>query len=365
MANAASAAAAATAHLDADIAELLAKGEADAHVFVGTPLHACALQILRDDDVERKAALSFAVAAAFARGLVPIGGRSADAVPDRPARPEHVALVHPAKVKSSSRKHMLHSLVHAESFAIDLSWDVLARFGWSPELWHALPPPAGPVDLSVASATTAPPVASAATTALESAGAAVANSAAAAAVPAERMPDEFFATWVRVAAEEAKHFSKWRMRLDALHVSYGDLPAHDGLWQSAADTAHSLCARLSVVHCVHEARGLDVYDLMRTKLGDDGASVAVLDANHLEEITHVAAGRFWLERLCEATGRDPRLVFQGCVRAFFFGQLRPPFNFASRDKAGLTLEWWGPLRDKADGLASSSAYAELDTSDIG
>ena len=36
------------------------------------------------------------------------------------------------------------------------------------------------------------------------------------------------------------------------------MPAHDGLWESAAATAHSLPARLAVEACVHEARGLDV-----------------------------------------------------------------------------------------------------------
>ncbi len=43
-----------------------------------------------------------------------------------------------------------------------------------------------------------------------------------------------------------------------LGSSYGAMPAHDGLWESAAATAHSLPARLAVEACVHEARGLDV-----------------------------------------------------------------------------------------------------------
>ena len=47
-------------------------------------------------------------------------------------------------------------------------------------------------------------------------------------------------------------------RLVELGSSYGAMPAHDGLWESAAATAHSLPARLAVEACVHEARGLDV-----------------------------------------------------------------------------------------------------------
>ena len=43
-----------------------------------------------------------------------------------------------------------------------------------------------------------------------------------------------------------------------LGSSYGAVAAHDGLWESAAATVHSLAARLAVESCVHEARGLDV-----------------------------------------------------------------------------------------------------------
>ncbi len=46
-----------------------------------------------------------------------------------------------------------------------------------------------------------------------------------------------------------------------LGSSYGAMEAHDGLWESAAATAHSLPARLAVESCVHEARGLDVLPL--------------------------------------------------------------------------------------------------------
>ena len=36
-----------------------------------------------------------------------------------------------------SRQRMLHSLVHTESWAVDLAWDVIARFGGTPGLPRA------------------------------------------------------------------------------------------------------------------------------------------------------------------------------------------------------------------------------------
>ena len=60
-----------------------------------------------------------------------------------------------------------------------------------------------------------------------------------------------------MACEEASHFQQLQERLEAIGSHYGALPVHDGLWESAAATAHSLPARLAVESCVHEARGLD------------------------------------------------------------------------------------------------------------
>src|ERR1044072_6239681 len=44
----------------------------------------------------------------------------------------------------------------------------------------------------------------------------------------------------------------------AVGAHYGTLPAHHGLWEAAAETAHGAGARLAVVPMVLEARGLDV-----------------------------------------------------------------------------------------------------------
>ncbi|RYE84712.1 MAG: ferritin-like domain-containing protein [Methanosarcinales archaeon] len=217
---------------------------------------------------------------------------------------------------------LLHALVHAESYAIDLSWDMIVRFGYDASLW------------SRAAARLAP-----------GAGAGASSDEAAGSCLEAVMPDQFFHDWVRVAHEEAQHFSKWRDRLRDMGVEYGDMVEHDGLWDSATDTAHSLLARLAVVHMVHEARGLDTYLLAKArfeKAGDERC-LAIIEVNHREEITHVAAGRKWLTFLCEEQGADPISTYHDLVRMYFFGPLKPPFNDASRMAAGMSPEWYMPL----------------------
>lgn len=87
-----------------------------------------------------------------------------------------------------------------------------------------------------------------------------------------QMPEAFHADWLQVAAEEAEHFVMMRERLQALGYDYGDLPAHDGLWDMARRTAGDVLARTALVPRVLEARGLDVTPGMIERLrrvGDD------------------------------------------------------------------------------------------------
>jgi len=131
-----------------------------------------------------------------------------------PGRDPKVRLVLPSEVPRrgkggslASRQALLHSLVHIECCAIDLAWDIIARFGNHPDY-------------------------------------------------AGILPKEFFMDFFRVASDEARHFLLLLERLRETGRDYGDLPAHDGLWQSAMETADSLPARLAIEHCTHEARGL-------------------------------------------------------------------------------------------------------------
>jgi uncharacterized ferritin-like protein (DUF455 family) len=154
-----------------------------------------------------------------------------------------VTLVEPSKAPKlgkggspESRVAILHSLAHIESWAIDLSWDVIARFGAK-----------------------------------------------------RQMPTAFFDDFVAVAKDESRHFSKLAARLEALGSHYGALSAHDGLWNSAAETAGSLEARLVIEHCVHEARGLDVLPATIGKFrngGDDASADLLEHVIYPEEVTH-------------------------------------------------------------------------------
>jgi uncharacterized ferritin-like protein (DUF455 family) len=205
---------------------------------------------------------------------------------------------HPA-----GRIALVHALAHIELNAIDLAWDVIARFRAVPGL-----------------------------------------------------PREFFGDWVGVAMEEAKHFTLLDARLAELGAAYGDLPAHDGLWQAAEATAHDLAARLAVVPLVLEARGLDVTPDMIARLvnAGDGASAAILQVIHDEEIGHVAVGRRWFEHCCRDAGRDPVPAYHALVRQYFRGHIKAPFNHASRARAGLTPAYYMPLAEAPVGLPKRS-----------
>ena len=218
--------------------------------------------------------------------------------PDRPARPERPDLGPPRDVPrrritsgATGRIALLHALAHIELNAIDLAFDIVARFA------H------------------------------------------------EDLPRLFFDDWVAVGDDEARHYMMLAERLAELGAAYGDLNAHDGLWQAAEDTADDLLARLAVVPLVLEARGLDVTPAMIAKLrnaGDD-RSAEILRVIHDDEITHVGAGARWFRYLCERRGLDPAETYRALVRQRFKGSLKPPFNRASRDAAGLPAEFYEPL----------------------
>jgi uncharacterized ferritin-like protein (DUF455 family) len=224
------------------------------------------------------------------------GIRIGDAVPPpRPARPDRPVLLPPRDMprrrnfgSAGGRVALIHALAHIELNAIDLAWDIIARFR-DPAL-----------------------------------------------------PRDFYNEWVGVAAEEAEHFALLVDRLAALGAGYGELPAHDGLWEAAAATAHDLLARLAIVPLVLEARGLDVTPEMTLRLerAGDEASAAILRRIYDDEIGHVAVGVRWFEYLCCQRGLDPEAVFHDKVRRHFTGALKPPFNRTARDAAGLPQRWY-------------------------
>lgn len=257
-----------------------------------------AVSVLAAAEPLEKLRLTEAADAAWRDGRIAVTGDAEP--PDRPARPVRPALVPPREVPRrrigpapGGRIALLHAVAHIELNAIDLAWDLIARFG--------------------------------------------PNAAE------DGLPRDFFDDWCRVAADEARHFALLSARLAELGAAYGDLPAHDGLWEAAQTTADDLLARLAVVPLVLEARGLDVTPGMIDKLrrAGDEASAGILEVIYREEITHVAAGERWFAWLCRRRDHEPGPTWKALVGQHFKGALKPPFNDEARRAAGMSPDVYG------------------------
>jgi uncharacterized ferritin-like protein (DUF455 family) len=150
------------------------------------------------------------------------------------------------------------------------------------------------------------------------------------------LPPAFYRDWLRVAAEEATHFTLLVGRLAALDCTYGDFPAHDGLWEMAEKTAGDVLARIALVPRALEARGLDASPAIRAKLAaaGDEAAAQVIDVILRDEIGHVAIGNRWFRFLCAARGLEPRSTDRRISTDYCAPRLRGPFNLAARRAAG-------------------------------
>ncbi len=152
------------------------------------------------------------------------------------------------------------------------------------------------------------------------------------------MPADYYRDWLRVAAEEALHFTLLNEHLETLGHAYGDFAAHDGLWTMTERTAGDLTARMALVPRTLEARGLDATPPMQARLrqaGDERA-VAILDIILRDEIGHVAVGNRWYRWLCEREGLDPVAHYAVLAELHHAPRLRGPFNLAARSAAGFT-----------------------------
>jgi uncharacterized ferritin-like protein (DUF455 family) len=154
------------------------------------------------------------------------------------------------------------------------------------------------------------------------------------------MPDQYYRDWLLVAAEEAKHFSMLTVRLKDMGYEYGDMTAHNGLWDMAVRTDHDVLTRMALVPRVFEARGLDVTPGMIRRLehtGDD-ETIAVLKVILEEEIGHVAIGSHWYKYCCELKNVEPESTFRELLLEYMGGGLRGPFYMEGRLQAGFTEE---------------------------
>jgi uncharacterized ferritin-like protein (DUF455 family) len=152
------------------------------------------------------------------------------------------------------------------------------------------------------------------------------------------LPRDYYADWLRVASEEALHFTLLRNHLIALGHDYGGFDAHDGLWSMAQRTAHDLVARMALVPRTLEARGLDATPPLQAKLAraGDTRAVEILDLILRDEIGHVAIGNRWYRWACERDGLDPVALYPQLVERHDAPRLRPPFNLGARRAAGFS-----------------------------
>lgn len=152
------------------------------------------------------------------------------------------------------------------------------------------------------------------------------------------MPRQYYADWLKVASEEAYHFSLIAGRLAELGFHYGDFPAHNGLWDLAVKTAHDPLVRMALVPRVMEARGLDVTPGIMRKFSQAGdqATVEVLKIILRDEVGHVEAGTRWFRYLCDQRGLEPEATYFSLLEEYFTGGISCPLHVQARLDAGFT-----------------------------
>ncbi len=209
---------------------------------------------------------------------------------ENPGRPPQPELVNPRKLKQPGlgtelgRATLIHAITHIEFNAINLALDAVYRF--------------------------------------------------------RGMPSEFYTDWLQVASEEAYHFSLLENRLQQLGYEYGDLPAHNGLWEMTVKTGHDVLTRMALVPRVLEARGLDVTPGMMKKLGhvEDQQTIDILTIILHDEIGHVRIGSHWFHYCCKKQGLDADSTFRKLLSEYMNGSLRGPFYTEARLQAGFSAE---------------------------
>ncbi|MDO8319186.1 ferritin-like domain-containing protein [Rhodoferax sp.] len=205
-----------------------------------------------------------------------------------PGRPERPLLVHPSQLRTRAvgtlqgRAGLIHALTHIEANAINLALDIVWRF-------------AG-------------------------------------------MPTDFYRDWWRVAQEEALHFELLNAHLKQMGFTYGDFPAHDGLWEMAERTHSDILARLALVPRTLEARGLDATPAVRNRLVSVGdlSAAKILDIILRDEIGHVANGNRWYRYLCAVRQIDPITTYAALAQRYQAPILKGPFNLVARRAAGFS-----------------------------
>ena len=152
------------------------------------------------------------------------------------------------------------------------------------------------------------------------------------------MPTEYYADWLKVAAEETYHFNLLHAHLQSMGYQYGDFSGHNSLWEMAESTSDDVLARMAIVPRTMEARGLDASPALRNKFAQIGdvAAAEILDIILRDEIGHVAIGNRWFNWLCERRHLAPMATFDHLCQQYKAPKLRPPFNLEARRMAGFS-----------------------------
>ena len=257
---------------------------------VVSSIYAAARQCLDNSDPDEKVRLTHFYVCQWRDGLLDRESKDqVQAIPE-PGRPPKPALVAPTRVAKRSvntdqgKQALVHAICHIEFNAINLAWDAVYRF--------------------------------------------------------RDMPDDFYTDWLKVADEEAYHFSLLRRRLQEMACDYGDFDAHNGLWEMACKTDHDVLVRMALVPRVLEARGLDVTPGMIQRLRSSGdlRTVALLEIILRDEIGHVAIGSRWFKYCCQQRDLDTIQVFESLLQEYMKGYIKGPFFEKARLEAGFSGE---------------------------
>lgn len=239
-------------------------------------------------EVDQKLHLTEQTAQFWRQDLLSIESRQEPEPIGEPGRPIKPDLVIPGNVPKrrlgtkTGLVALIHAITHIEFNAINLAWDAVYRF--------------------------------------------------------RQLPMQFYSDWIQVACEEAYHFQLLRKRLNEFGHDYGDLPAHNGLWEMARKTAFDPMIRMALVPRVLEARGLDVTPgiIERLRIAGEEKTVAILEIILRDEIGHVKIGSNWYQYFCNQRGLNPDHTFSELLNRYYSGQLTGPFHYEARQQAGFT-----------------------------
>ena len=210
---------------------------------------------------------------------------ASQSIPGKPEKPELVAPLQLPKRSMRTvegRAALIHALAHIEFNAINLALDAIWRF--------------------------------------------------------DNMPENYYTDWLKVASEEAYHFSLLNTHLQTLGYEYGDFSGHNSLWEMVDRTKNDVLARMALVPRTMEARGLDATPSTRNKFAQVGdfKMAEILDIILHDEIGHVAIGNAWYNWLCTERNLEPIATFKSLCIEYSAPKLKPPFNLEARRSAGFS-----------------------------